>query len=204
MIDTLVFDMGGVLIRWDPAGIVARLGVTGDDAALLEREVFGDREWVALDRGTMRAEEALAAFRSRLPERLWTAAERCLTWWRDPFWPVPGMEALLREVSALGLGIYLLSNATAALHGYFPRIPGADCFAGGVVSADWKLLKPQHEIYETLYAHCRLDPGRCFFVDDSPANVEGAERTGMAGTVFDGDMARLRRTLRQAGVPVEA
>ena len=123
-------------------------------------------------------------------------------WWKPPLSPIPGMAELVREVKGLGYGVYLLSNATAALHEYFPRIPGADCFRGGVVSADVKLLKPQHEIFELLFRTFSLRPEECFFIDDSPANIAGAFVLGMPGAVFLNDMARLRAQLRLAGVPV--
>ena len=64
MIRNVVFDMGGVLIAWDPARIVARLGLSGEDARLLLREVFQSVEWVSLDRGAITEEELL--------ERAWS------------------------------------------------------------------------------------------------------------------------------------
>ena len=48
-----------------------------------------------------------------------------------------------------------------------------------------------------------LKAEECFFVDDSVANVEGAYCMGIAGTVFDGDILRLRQALNAAGVPVK-
>ena len=48
-----------------------------------------------------------------------------------------------------------------------------------------------------------LKPEECYFIDDSPLNVEGALCTGMRGSVFDGDVERLRRELGAAGVPVK-
>ena len=192
--------MGGVLIEWNPARIVARIGLDGEDAALLRREVFAVPEWVGLDRGRLTEEEALAVYRRRLPERLHEAAERCVFWWREPLWPIAGMAGLIGELKAAGCGIYLLSNATSALHEYFPRIPGAAHFDGGIVSADHKLLKPQHEIYELLFSRCALDPADCFFIDDSPLNVDGAICCGMQGAVFHGEMAELRGRLRDAGI----
>ena len=45
-----------------------------------------------------------------------------------------------------------------------------------------------------------MTPGECWFIDDSPANVEGAILTGMGGTVYYGDVARLRRELHRAGI----
>lgn len=203
MIQNIVFDMGGVLIAWDPARIVARIGAEGEDARLLLREIFGSVEWVSLDRGTLSESQALARFRDRLPLHLHEAAERCVFWWKEPLWPIPGMAELVGELADRGYGIYLLSNATSALHRYFPRIPGSEHFQGMLVSADRKLLKPQHEIYEALFAAFGLDPAACLFVDDSPANAEGAIRLGMQAHVFYGDTARLRRELRAAGLAVK-
>ena len=112
------------------------------------------------------------------------------------------MADLVREVKGLGYGVYLCSNATSCVHQYFDRIPGSECFDGMIVSADYVMLKPQHEIYELLFETYSLTPSECFFIDDNPSNVEGALLLGMPGTVFFNDMARLRRELRQAGVPV--
>ncbi len=203
MIRNVVFDMGGVLIAWDPARIVARLGLSGEDAQLLLREVFQSVEWVSLDRGSLSEQAALERFYSRLPRRLHEAAVRCVFWWKDELWPVPGMAELIEELDSLGYGIYLLSNATSALHGYFPRIPGSEHFDGMVVSADHKLLKPQHELYEVLLERFGLDPAECFFLDDSSANVDAAIVLALQAAVFDGDMKRLRRAMRKAGIPVK-
>ena len=202
MIRNVIFDMGGVLIAWDPARLVARLGLPGEDGQILLREIFQSAEWVSLDGGTLSEQEAMERFRERIPERLHGQAERCVFWWKEPLWPVPGMEELIDELDGLGYGIYLLSNATSALHVYFPRIPGSDRFRGMLVSADWKLLKPQREIYEKLFSLYALKPEDCLFIDDNPANVEAGEETGMKALAFARDVARLRRELRALGVPV--
>lgn len=205
MIRHLVFDMGNVLIHYDPAVFMDRLGVPEEDRPLLAREVFGSVEWVRLDRGTVGQEEALASMEKRLPQRLRGYARRLVcAWWEDgPLLPMEGMAELLAELKGLGYGIYLLSNATVHQPDYFPRIPGSQFFDGGVVSAQWRLLKPERAIYETLFREYRLDPAECFFVDDLNINVEGALCAGMAGAVFHGDVGELRQVLRQAGVPVE-
>ena len=114
-----------------------------------------------------------------------------------------GMAALLEELKGLGYGLYLLSNATVRQPEYFPDIPGSQFFDGAVISAHWKVLKPEREIYEILFREYGLDPSECFFVDDLNINVEGALCAGMDGYVFDGDMGRLRQALRRAGVMVK-
>lgn len=205
MIRNLVFDMGNVLIHYIPQVFMDRLGVPAEDQPLLAREVFGSVEWIRMDRGTLGQEEAVAAMEARLPRRLWEYARRLvLGWWLDgPLMPEEGMAALLEELKGLGYGLYLLSNATVRQPEYFPGIPGSQFFDGAVISAHWKVLKPEREIYEILFREYGLEPSECFFVDDLNINVEGALCAGMDGYIFDGDVGRLRQALCRAGVMVK-
>jgi putative hydrolase of the HAD superfamily len=204
MIKNIIFDMGNVLIAWDPPMLVRRLGLSEEDQEILLQEVFGCSEWAGLDRGTLEPKEALALAAHRIPERLHTTALTCMAeWWKGPLVPVTGMEKLIAELKRMGYRIYLLSNATSCLHEYFPRIPGSQYFDGMIVSADWKLLKPEHELYEKLFESFSLIPEECFFIDDSPLNIDAARCLGMPGTVFFGDTARLRRELMHYGIHVK-
>lgn len=201
MIQNIIFDMGQVLIRWQPVALMAHLDLSEEDHVLLLREVFQSVEWVQLDRGSISETDAVKAMCSRLPAHLHAAAEEMVTaWWKPPLDPMPGMAELVRELKENGYGIYLLSNAGLPLRTYFPRIPGSEYFDGLLVSAEQRLIKPQHEIYETLYKTFDLVPGECFFIDDSPANIEGALETGMPGTIFRGDASALRRELIRNGI----
>ena len=202
-IDTIVFDMGQVLIHWQPLALIAHMNLTEKQQELLLTELFQSVEWVQSDHGTIALEQIVTQVCRRLPEDLHPAVEELvLGWWRRPLVPMEGMAELIRELKEKGYKIYLLSNASVDLRKYFHRIPGSEYFDGLMVSAEERLLKPQHEIYHTLYSRFRLEPGRCLFIDDSPANIEGALCTGMEGIIFRGDAARLRRELGQRGVDV--
>lgn len=201
MIKNIIFDMGQVLIHWQPTALMTRLSLSEEDHALLLREVFQSVEWVQLDRGSISEANAVKDMCCRLPAHLHSAVEEMVTaWWKPPLDPMPGMGELIRELKENGYGIYLLSNAGTPLRTYFPRIPGSDCFDGLLVSSEHRLIKPQHEIYEKLYETFDLIPGECFFIDDSPANIEGALETGMPGVIFRGDVPALRRMLIQNGI----
>lgn len=203
MIRNIVFDMGNVLIRWCPEVFIERLGVPEEDRPLLLSEVFGRTEWLQLDGGLISFADAVAAMQGRLPERLHSAAHTLVfDWWKRPLLPIEGMGALIHELKALGYGIYLLSNANVDLPKYFDRIPGSECFDGRIVSAEWKLLKPQPEIYRLLLLEYNLKAEECFFVDDLTQNVEAAVREGMSGAAFQG-AELLREELIRAGVSIQ-
>lgn len=204
MIKNIVFDMGNVLFDFKPSEYIRRLGYTGRDAELLETEVFKTAEWCAMDRGTLKPAQVAQILAQHVPAYLQAAVEPLIChWWEGDLMPTPGIGDLIRELKAGGYGIYLLSNASRDIYEYFHRLPAADCFDGLLVSADWLLAKPQHEIYEKLYARFDLIPAECFFIDDRTDNVEVARLTGMNATVFRGDVSRLRREMRDAGITVQ-
>lgn len=203
MIDTIVFDMGQVLIRWQPEIMLQQYHLTDDEMKLLNTELFKSVEWVQQDRGIISEEAVASQVCARLPEKLHEPVKTLVySWHKRHLVPMPGMEELLRELKGKGYRIYLLSNASLALREYFPRIPGSDCFDGLMVSAEEKLLKPQHEIYEALYERFSINPSTSLFIDDAPANIEGSILTGMDGIIFRGDVPRLRRELHKKGICV--
>ena len=203
MIKNILFDMGQVLIRFDQKFFIQRLGIEDADMELLLREVYRSVEWVQMDRGSLREEEAFERIRARLPERLHDAAWKLVIMWDRPILEIDGMYELVEELKGLGYGVYLLSNASVRQHEYWPRIPASRLFDGKLISADVHVIKPQPEIYRLCLEKFNLKAEECFFIDDAPANIEGALQCGIPGAVFHGDAALLRRQLRAAGVPVK-
>jgi len=201
MMDTVVFDMGQVLIHWTPDQFLDRYDLLQEDRLLLKRELFATIQWTQLDRGSITEEEALQVIRGRLPQRLHAVAEELVCrWWVWPLQPMEGMEELIRELDSHGYSIYVLSNAGLPLRQYWPRLPGARFFKGVLVSAEEKVIKPQPEIFRTFLSRFGLEPGQCVFIDDLPANCEGAVNVGMQGCVFRGDVKQLRMDLRRMGI----
>ena len=201
----IVFDMGQVLMDFAPSKFIARLGYTGEDAEALRQEIFRGWEWVAFDRGDITGEDVVNSACSRLPARLHGAARELVFHWWENMIPMPGAKELVTELHDKGYDMYVLSNASQDFHKYFDLIPGSEFLprARRLVSSDHKLLKPEHEIYELFFRTFGLAPESCVFIDDNPPNVEAARRLGMQAVVHRGDVARLRRELRELGVDVE-
>ena len=204
MIRNILFDMGNVLIHFDRKVFLDRLEVSEEEKQLLLREVFLSVEWVQMDRGTLREETAEPLICQRLPEHLHGAVHSLVSLWDEPMLPIAGMAELVQELKNNGYGIYLLSNASIRQHDYWSKIPGWQFFDGKVISADEKVMKPHPDYYRMALERFDLKPEECFFIDDVPANIEGALYCGIPGTVFHKDVALLRRQLRSAGVTVSA
>ena len=204
MIKNIVFDMGNVIIRFDRDAFIDRFGVSEEDRKILLREIFLSPEWVMMDRGTLTDEQAADILCPRVPEHLRDIARKLIGFWDRPILEIEGIEPLIEELKSKGYGIYLLSNASCRQPDYWQRVPAARFFDGTLISYSVKLIKPMPEIYEKFFEKFSLKREECFFIDDSPANIEASIYVGMPGTVFHNDIHRLRRDLRAAGVDVEA
>ena len=204
MIRNIVFDMGNVMLRFDPKLFMERVGVTEpEDQKLIQQELFRSLEWVQMDRGTKTEAEVLEIVEKRLPEHLHDALEELLLRWERPILVIPGMAEFIRDCRRAGYGIYLLSNASKRLHSYWKSIPGHEYFDGEFVSADYQLVKPQQAIYQKFCQVFGLDPKECLFIDDMPLNIEGAVTAGWQGIVFH-DVEDLRKKAYEIGVRVPA
>lgn len=203
MIENILFDMGGVLLRFEPETFIARLNLGEEDGKLLLREVFHSVEWVMLDRGSLTDDEALERMRGHLPARLHSAAEELVRHWDEPRLPKEDMAELVAELSEEGYGLYLLTNANLRHRSYWPGVPVSKFFGDRIMlSAAWKLLKPEAAFYEKALDLFGLDRTTCLFIDDNPINVEGALRVGLDALVYHNDPALLRRQLKEKGVRI--
>ena len=200
MIKNIVFDMGGVLIVWDPVRMLNQLHLSEADNELLNRELLQNPIWTEADAGLYTEEQLAQTACAHLPERLHQATWALVQWYKWFLTPMPGMAALVWELKENGYRIYLLSNAETNLRGYFPGIPGSECFDALMVSAEEGLMKPSQDIYQRLFQKFDLDPSQCWFTDDNAPNVEAAIQAGMQAAQFNGDVGLLRRKMRAAGI----
>lgn len=202
MIQNIVFDMGGVLIEFDPKRFVDRYPLSDAHKELLLSEVFRSVEWVMLDSGIMTEEQAEGRILPRLPQQLHAIACQLIEAWDEPLLPIEGMEALLKSLKGNGYRLYLLSNAAKRQHQYWQRAQASHWMDGVLISADVHLLKPDPGIYQVFLEKFGLDASECIFIDDTPANVESATHMGMEGIVFRHSADALLTELKKHGIKV--
>jgi haloacid dehalogenase superfamily, subfamily IA, variant 3 with third motif having DD or ED len=204
LINNIVFDMGNVLIDYQPMEYV-RKHVTGrEDAQTVLNAMFGAPDWPENDRGTVTYEQFLERVKARIPDRLYPAAKQLWESWITYLKPIPETNRLARELKQKGFRLYLLSNVSIRYCEFRRTISAIDCFDGEFISADVHFIKPETEIYRLFFSRFGLTPQECFFIDDNAENIAAARRLGMDGFRFQQDVRELRQALKEAGVLSEA
>ena len=198
---TAVFDLGGVVVLWDPVPAVA--AVVGQERA--ERFVNGNdfdfAGWnLAQDAGRSwaDAEAAATANHPELAEEI--AAYR-------PNFPlsllglVPGTAGILRALHDRGVRLVALTNWSAETIHHAPEVfPEVfDLFDDIVVSGAERVAKPDREIFEILARRLAHPIDGVFYVDDNLRNVDAARDAGMDAVLFT-DAASLLGDLRERGL----
>jgi 2-haloacid dehalogenase len=197
--DAVVFDLGGVLIDWDPRYLYRKL--LADEAAVEEfLATVCTPEWNAeQDRGRPFA-EAVAELVERHPAHAAAIAAYHERWTEMLGGEVPGTVAVLAELRAAGVPLYALSNWSAETFRLTRgRFPFLEWFDGLVVSGEERVTKPDRRIFELLLERFGLAPAATVFVDDSPANVAAARDLGIDAVHFR-DAGGLRRDLAARGL----
>lgn len=201
MIRNIVFDMGNVLIRFDPDSFMDRVGITDpEDRKIVNRELFASVEWALMDMGLETEDTFEPKVLARIPNRLREKVRELLRNWAYPRQYIPGMPELVQRLKNAGYGIYLLSNASVGQPAYWNQLPVSKLFDGTLVSAFVKTVKPCPAIYRLFTEEFKLEEAECVFIDDAPINVAAAVACGWQGIVFHGDPAELEEKLKAIGV----
>jgi 2-haloacid dehalogenase len=195
-IDTVIFDLGNVLIAWDPRRLYRQL--IGDEAQMdwFLREVCNSAWNEQQDAGRPWT-EATALLRAEFPQYAELIDAYHLRWEETLVGPIEESVALLAELKARGVRLLALTNWSQET---FPvarqRYPFLQWFEGIVVSGEERLIKPDSRIYQRLLERYEVDPARALYIDDSARNVAAAEALGMQGWWFR-DAAGLRDRLAE-------
>jgi 2-haloacid dehalogenase len=198
-IEAVVFDIGGVLLDWNPRHLYRKLF---DDEAEMERflsEVCTPEWHAAHDRG-VDMERSCARLAADHPEQ----ADLVMAWvWRSEEMvagTIPGTLDVVEDLRAAGVPCYALTNIEAETYPLrVERFPFLTSFDGIVVSAHEGIAKPDPEIFRRLLDRFGLHAATTLMIDDTQANLDAAAELGMQTLRFE-SAERLRGFLQSEGV----
>ncbi|WP_200900405.1 HAD family hydrolase [Rubrobacter aplysinae] len=198
-LDTVVFDIGNVLIDWNPRYLYRKMFDTEKEMETFVSDVDVMGWHLEQDRGRS-LEEGTEALISRHPEYA-AEIEAFYGRWEEMFGgEIEGAVRVLGELRALGYPLYALTNYSSETFPLAREQYGfLRWFDEIVVSGEEGFVKPDREIYDLLVERTGLDPARSAFVDDKEENVRTAEGLGFTGVVFR-DGAELREEMIRLGL----
>lgn len=198
VLSAVIFDLGGVVLRWEPERAFEQVMPAGDVAAFLQLIEFSS--WNRRNDGGHSFEAAEAELIERFPDDA-----EAIRAYRAHFphaltGMVPGTSAVIAELGQAGVGLTALTNWSGET---FPhareRFGILRRFTDILVSGDENLLKPDPAIFALACERSGLDPARTVFVDDGLANVAAATEFGLTGLAFT-DAETLRADLVRIGL----
>ncbi len=184
MIKNIIFDLGNVLISFQPKEYFTKIFLNEARAVAMINCVFKHKYWSDLDKGILTEEEATELFCQDAPH-LESDIRQGMRMWKDMLVPIPETVHILEELKEAGYQLFVLSNypreafeRTSSGNDFF------NLFDGTVISYTVGMTKPQKEIYEYLLQRYALTAQETLFIDDLEENIMGAEKLNIHTILF--------------------
>jgi putative hydrolase of the HAD superfamily len=198
----IVFDLGGVMVDWNPKDYLMERFYRSSIEDTLYNIIFGSEAWQQLDAGLITRFEANRQMLAQAEQNGCTfEAQEVLDNWTRILRPRPRMIELAHRLKTHGYSIYYLSNIASDTLDSLMSGALKDVFDGGVASCDVHINKPDPRIYQALLEKYDLKANECVFVDDRLENVQGAFAQGITGVVMRGsNVGTLVRNLASCNI----
>ena len=185
MINTVIFDIGMVLVNFCWQDMLKELGFEGETFENVANATMRNPLWQDFDRGTWSTDELIRRFVANAPEykteietvfknmdKIVVLYDYALDW--------------IRQLKADGFKVYILSNLPELVHlaNLDDKLRFLKEVDGAVLSYQEQLLKPERRIYEVLCERYGIVPEQAVFFDDKQENVEAAKATGLNAIQF--------------------
>jgi 2-haloacid dehalogenase len=199
--DTVVFDLGGVVLRWEPERAYQQVMPADQVGEFMDEICFN--EWNHRHDAGQDWDEGESELISRLPHRRQEIEAYRRYFDQTISGMVPGTGAIIAELQQAGVRVLALTNWSADLFRPTKRRFGLlERFDGVVVSGEEGIAKPDPALFKVVFDRYQVQPGQAIFVDDTERNCVTAESLDMEVIRFtDADTARAR--LVELGVLAE-
>ena len=180
MINCIIFDIGNVLLDFNPLDYLKNLFTDSTPQEILElhRDIFESEEWLKLDRGVISQQQAVETLAIRNP-KLKDKIQKAMETWVEILTPKEDVIKILKKLDSKKYKLLLLSNFHEDAYAYIiDKYEFFQLFQGGIISYKEKLLKPEKEIFISLIEKYDIKPEQSIFIDDTVVNIDGANRLG--------------------------
>ena len=203
MIKNIVLDVGRVLVAWQPKELMKELGFSDETIEILVDALFTSGIWNETDRGVLSDEAFLDLAVSKAPEY----KQEILLFWNNvdrAIWQFPYVREWIGAMKKAGYHVYILSNYGSWTYEKTREnaLNFLEYVDGAIFSYEVKQIKPDAEIFHSLFEKYNLQAAECVFLDDLAANIEGAKAVGMHGIVFAG-LEEAQAELEKLGVKIK-
>ncbi len=199
-INTVIFDLGGVLIDWNPRYVYRTIFKTEEEIDWFFENV-ATHDWNENQDAGYPLAKATEELVAQHPE--WEPQIKAYygRWEEMLAGPIHETVEILKELKQIpALKTYALTNWSAeTFHIALDRYDFLHWFDGRLVSGEEKTRKPFPEFYQKLIDKFSIDPSKTVFIDDNIRNLKGAEAFGIKGIQYH-DPVRLRTELKQLGL----
>ena len=186
MINTIIFDMGNVLIDFRWRALYEEMGLKGEKLERMAKATTLNPFWNEFDRGVLTDEEMLEGFIKADPG----LESELRTFFYERFSGI--LKAYdysgqwLKELRDKGYKVLILSNfSEKALRECKDELKYMQEADGAVISCKVKMIKPDEEIYRYLLEKYEVEPSKAVFIDDTAVNIEAAKRLKINGILFE-------------------
>ena len=193
-LSTVVFDIGNVLIYWDPRNLYRKLMPDGAEMERFLADVCNTAWHEPQDAGAS-CDAATAALIGEFPQQKDLIEAYYARFDEMLVGPIPGMEQVVMGLKARNLPVYGLSNWPAEMFRHAETFDILSHLDGIIVSGREKVKKPDPRLFHALFKRYDIEPGRTLFIDDVADNVAAGMALGMTGHLFH-DAESLRATLK--------
>lgn len=178
-LSAIVFDLGNVLLDYDPKRFMFDLGIPQEKIPRLVEIINSRPEWSEYDRGALTAEDIITLAVRDAPF-LRREITHYMKHYPECFSALTPNVELLYRAKEEGLKVYVLSNCPADVYEDFQkRFIFLQDLDGAIISGVYKINKPGQAIFKKLTeSFPEIDPAHTLFVDDVKANTDGGGKAG--------------------------
>ena len=178
-----LWDLGNVLVQWEPELIYPAFDLSAVHTQYLRSELLEHPDWLRLDQGLI-TEQEVAARISNETELSHNEVQRCFDVIRHSLVNIDASVAILSKMKAAGISMYVLSNMSNENAAYLRTREFFSLFDDVVISAEEKLIKPDPALFELVLKRYRLNAEEVYFIDDSMPNILAARALGIQALHF--------------------